>query len=127
MDTRTKIIPCDDIASLVGFDKWTAAVGTFDPLTATQASRLAELRGSGRKLLAVVLDEEDTLLTAEARGALVAALLDVDAVTVVKADHLSSLRRNPQLTVIIDPEGEKLRTAEFVEFVLRRQGLGKET
>jgi hypothetical protein len=127
VDTRTKIVPYGDVPSLIGLDEWTAAVGRFDPLTATQASRLAEFSRSGRKLLVIVLDEEGTLLTAEARAALVAGLREVDAVTVAKADHVSSLSRCPQLTVMLDPEGEKLRTAEFVNFVLRRQGLGQGT
>ncbi|MBV8811108.1 MAG: hypothetical protein JO033_20765 [Acidobacteriaceae bacterium] len=127
MDTRTKIIPYRDVPSLLGTEEWTAAVGTFDPLTAKQASRLADFKRTGRKLLVVVLDEEGSLLRSEARAALVAALRDVDAVIVVRADQLSNLSRNRQLTVVLDFEGEKLRTAEFVQFVLRRHGLMQES
>ncbi len=122
MDTRVKIVPYGELSSCIGRDKWIAVIGTFDPLTATQARRLAGFERTGRKLLAVVVDEEGALLPAEARALLVAALREVDAVSVANESEAAKLAANPAIETMIDSEGEKRRSHEFIEFILRRQG-----
>jgi hypothetical protein len=124
VDTRAKIIPYREVSSVIGCHKWIAVVGAFDPLTATQARRLADLKRTGRKLLAIVVEGESALLTAEARAALVAALREVDAVSV--ANDLANLAANPAVEIVMDSEEEKQRTNEFIEFVLRRQDSSSE-
>jgi hypothetical protein len=116
MDTRQKIITLEQV--LRG-DNWVAAAGTFDPLTLEQAERLAALAGRepGRKLLAVVEPGNRTLLSAEARAALVAGLRVVDAVVVATAQQV----RARGLAIEEDPAGEQRRSSNFVEFVLARQ------
>jgi len=121
VDTRAKIVPYRELSSLIGREKWIAVVGSFDPLTATQAGRLADLKRTGCKLLAVIVDEEGGLFTAEARAALVAALREIDAVLVANKSDCTALAANPALEMVMDSEGEKRRTHEFIEFVVRRQ------
>ena len=121
MDTREKIVPLAELPSRMGPGKWLAVVGLFDPLTAVQASRLAEL-ADGRRLLAIVLDEPGTLLPADARAALIAALREVSVVSIAApGEWESKLPGTPTVTVSYDPEAERARTAEFIEFVLNRQ------
>lgn len=91
------------------------AAGYFDPLTAEQAVRLANLKG-GRRLLALVLDRSDALLPVDARTTLIAALREVDAVA--KASELPD-----DLAVEVDADlaSDEERSRDFVEFVLARQ------
>ena len=122
MDTRNKILPLDDVPALLGATPWLAVVGFFDPLTATEAKRLAGLACRGRKLLAIVLQSENALLSAEARAELVAALRDVHLVAITKRERWRSIMPNrADLQIIEDPEGDKTRSAEFIKFVLTRQ------
>jgi hypothetical protein len=101
---------------------WLVVAGTFDPLTMIQARRLADLASNGRKLLAVVLGSSDTLLPAEARAELIASLRSVTAVAIANSDDWRNLvARNSRVQLIEDPEGERARTADFVQFVLDRQ------
>ncbi|MGA8029961.1 MAG: hypothetical protein WB992_22685 [Bryobacteraceae bacterium] len=82
VDTREKIVPPESTHSLFSDGDWVVVAGLFDPLTADQARRLAEHARNGRKVLAVVLKGENTLLTAEARATLVASLREVDDVII---------------------------------------------
>jgi hypothetical protein len=108
------------LAGRLGEGKWLAVVGRFDPLTAAQARRLAELSGQGRLILAVVEEAEGSLLPVEARTELVAALRSVQLVVRGNAE---ALKAYPEIEVVEDDEGERRRSAEFVEFVRRRQGV----
>ena len=101
-------------------------MGFFDPLTALQAKRLAEAATGGRKILAVVLDKPDSLLAADARAALVAAVRGVSAVAIAESpDWRSVLPGDADIEILDDLEAEKKRSAEFVEFVLTRQKAGQ--
>ena len=74
MDTSKKIVPSAEAVKLLRpdqHDQWVVVAGLFDPVTAKEATRLHLLAGDGQKLLAVVLDECETLLTAKARARLV--------------------------------------------------------
>lgn len=105
---------------------WLIVAGYFDPLTAGVAEGLRNLvdRDRPEKLLAVVLEGKETLLSAEARSVLVAALRSVDAVMVMPEE---------EMTVFI-PHGERIRfvsnrgadennSAMFETLVLARERL----
>ena len=94
-------------------------VGVIDPLTAAQAKRLC-----GHNLLAIVLDVPDTLLPAQARAELVAALRNVNAVLIAKPETWRSQLPKFCSTIVDDLEEDRNRTAEFVNFVLHRQRNG---
>ncbi len=123
MDTRGKIKSLEDLHSALADSKWIVVVGFFDPLTAIQAARLAEAANRGRKLLAVVLTASNSLLPADARAALVAAVRGVSTVVIADAaEWRSAIPQTADVAILDDLEGEKRRSAEFVEFILERQG-----
>ena len=121
MDTREKILPVSSLPAVLSSGEWTIVVGSFDPLTAAQARRIASLYTPGTKLLVVVVSDEDSLLDAGARAALVAALREVACVIVADDDSWrSALPSTPRIRLVEDPEGERRRSAEFVRFVIDR-------
>ncbi|MBV8817521.1 MAG: hypothetical protein JO022_04135 [Acidobacteriaceae bacterium] len=122
MDTREKIVVLSDAAERLRTGKWTVVPGLFDPLTATQAKRLHGLKEGGRKLAAFVEQGGETLLPAEARAALVAALRDVDLVCIAHGEWRKMIADSQRVRVVEDPDGEASRSAEFVKFVVERQG-----
>lgn len=79
MDTREKII---DAAQAVRIAQDGALVvkGTFDPLVAPLAARLASLKQNSRKMLVLIHTPSDAILPAPARAQLLAALTIVDYV-----------------------------------------------
>ena len=120
MDTREKIVAAATVGSLLRQGAWIAVAGLFDPLTALQANRIASFRREGKRVIAIVERGEDTLMTPEARAALIAALRTVDAVTI--ADRASSIvPPNSKIDLIQDAAGETARSRQFIEFVLERQ------
>ena len=120
MDTRSKIKPLKDLHSVLAGSKWAAIVGYFDPLTATQAKRFADAERDGRKVLAIVLIAPDSLLPADARAALVAAVRSVSAVVIAESQQWRSAIPH-DIALLDDLEAEKKRSAEFIEFILKRQ------
>lgn len=123
MDTRNKIISLADVSTTIAKGKWAVMVSRFDPMTVFEAERLAEL-GKDRKLLAVVLDEDGTLLEASARAALVAALRDVCAVAIASPESWRAmLQQSPAVKVIEDPTSDAARRNAFIEMVLTKQQL----
>ena len=95
--------------------------GLFDPLTPAQARWLAEFASDGRKLMAIVLESDDSLLTAKARAELVAGLRSVAVVAIANSEDWRKLiGQNARLQLIEDLEGERARTADFIQFVLNR-------
>ena len=100
---------------------WTAVVGLFDPLTAAQARRV-ENHQRGQTLV-IVLESADTLLPADARCHLMAALRSVDFV-VRAAGHewRSILPPNADVQVMEDPQAEKRHSEEFIQRIVSRQG-----
>lgn len=121
MDTREKIIALSEASARIRTGKWTIVPGLFDPLTATQANRLHRLKESGRNLLAVVQERQDTLLPVDARAALIAALRDVDLVCIANGEWRTAIMASENVQVIEDRNGEAARSAEFVRFVVERQ------
>jgi len=124
LDTREKIVPLGHVPALLAQGAWVVIPGLFDPLTAVVANRLSTL-ADGRNVLAIVLDHTDALLTGEARAILIAALRDVQAVTIANnGSWRASIPESAQIRIIEDPEGERQRSTEFAEFVMSRQRAG---
>jgi hypothetical protein len=98
-------------------------VGTFDPMTAEQAERLHALARHDRKLLAIVQQDNDDLLDADARAALVAALRDVTFVMVETADEgwRAVAETNGAVEVVEAGAEQRSRRKRFEQFVLERQ------
>ena len=121
MDTREKIIDLSEFARRLSAGRWTVVTALFDPLTAVQAKRISAFAQSDSKLAAIVLKGEKTLLTAEARAVLIAALRDVDLVAIADEEWRAHIPRSERIRVIEDPQGEAARTSEFIQFVVNRQ------
>ena len=112
----------NEIDPLLRSGEWVIAVGQFDPLTAAQASRLSALRMQGTKLLAIVLESRDALLPGEARATLIAALRDVDAVTVAEPEHWrSAVPSDARVRIVEDAQAEAARSADFIRYIVDRQ------
>ena len=79
MDTRTKIVPPAETRRLAASGAVVVS-GFFDPLLASHAERLAEMKREGSPLLVLIADPEDAILPARARAELVAGLRVVDYV-----------------------------------------------
>ena len=122
MDTREKIVDLENLPELLSRDAWAVVPGYFDPLTAEQAQRVRSFAESGHKVLIIVQSQADSLLTAEARAELGAALRTVSAVTISRHDEWRSLIPGSARVVLFEDEaGERKRSEKFVEFVLQRQ------
>lgn len=97
-------------------------MGFFDPLTAAEAKRLTAAANGGRKVLAIVLTSPDSLLSADARAALVAAIRGIDAVVIAEPQQWRSvLGQHANVAIDDDLESDKKRSADFVDFILKRQ------
>jgi hypothetical protein len=121
LDTRTKSLPLGELAAAFATGDWVVVAGLFDPLTPAQARWLAEFASDGRKLMAIVLESDDSLLTAKARAELVAGLRSVAVVAIANSEDWRKLiGQNARLQLIEDLEGERARTADFIQFVLNR-------
>jgi hypothetical protein len=118
VDTREKIVPLAELRRRMANGEWLAVVGLFDPLTALQALRVTEVSNGDGDLAAIVLDQPDTLLSADARAALVAGLRRVRLVSIARRDEWRDALR--QAKVFEDPT----HSDEFVKFVLERQNRG---
>jgi hypothetical protein len=122
LDTREKIVELSEAAKQFSTGEWMIVPGLFDPLTATQAKRLDAFTENGRKLAAIVLDNEQTLLSARARAALVAGLRSVNLVVIADPrEWPAMLPASPHIRVVEDQQSEAARSAEFVQFVIGRQ------
>jgi hypothetical protein len=111
MDTRTKIIDAAQ-ARLIASQGATVLSGYFDPLVASHAERLAELKNDDAPLLVLIATPADAILPARARAELVAGLAVVDYVCETADDvapHLSLEREHTD------------RLAQLIEHVHTRQ------
>ena len=80
MDTRTKIVTAAEAVRLAEAGA-TVVSGYFDPLIASQALQLSELKRDGKPLLVLIATPEHPILPPRARAELVASLKVVDHVT----------------------------------------------
>jgi bifunctional ADP-heptose synthase (sugar kinase/adenylyltransferase) len=79
MDTRSKIVPVEQ-AEQIAAEGATVVSGFFDPVLASHAERLADLKPGGAKLLVLIAEPDEPILPARARAELVAGLRIVDYV-----------------------------------------------
>jgi bifunctional ADP-heptose synthase (sugar kinase/adenylyltransferase) len=110
MDTRGKIVTKVDAARRAA-EGATVVSGYFDPLLASHARRLTELKG-GAKLIVAIEDPPRPILPARARAELVAGLRAVDFVV----ESLDGLR----VDVRLEQEDEQ-RFEELIAHVRSRQ------
>jgi hypothetical protein len=111
MDTRAKIVDAAHARILAGQGA-TVVSGYFDPLIASHAERLAELKNDDAPLLVLIATAPDAILPARARAELVAGLAVVDYVCETADDvapHLSLEREHTE------------RLAQLIEQVHTRQ------
>src|SRR5579864_1425611 len=111
MDTRTKIIDAAR-ARLIASQGAIVVSGYFDPLVASHAERLAELKNEDAPLLVLIATPADAILPPRARAELVAGLAVVDYVCETAdgvAPHLSLEREHTE------------RLAQLIEQVHARQ------
>ena len=79
MDTRTKIVSTEEAGRLAASGAIVVS-GFFDPMLASHAERLSQIKRYGVPLLVLVATPEDPILTDRARAELVASLTVVDYV-----------------------------------------------
>ncbi len=110
MDTRTKIVSTQEALRLAEAGA-TVVSGYFDPLIASHAQRLEELKDAA-PLLVLIATPEDPILPARARAELVASLAAVDHV----AEWSDEL--HPQIRLEQEDAG---RLERLIEHVHQRQ------
>jgi hypothetical protein len=111
VDTRIKIVDVGQ-ARLIAAQGATVVSGYFDPLVASHAERLAEVKRERAPLLVLIGTPDDAILPARARAELVAGLAVVDYVCETAdgvAPHLSLEREHAE------------RQAQLIEHVHARQ------
>jgi bifunctional ADP-heptose synthase (sugar kinase/adenylyltransferase) len=111
LDTRTKIVPLDEIRECLQNRAACWISGHFDPLLAEHIVRLAEAREPGRLLVVEVTNPAQPLLAQRARAELVAALSMVDFVVLGEKEAVGAAPMDA---------GIKER---FIEHVLERHRL----
>ncbi len=113
MDTRTKIVPAEEALRIAAAGARVVS-GYFDPLLASHAERLRELKLEGSPLMVAIAEPENPILPARARAELVAGLAVVDYV-VESAQGLNAAVRLE--------EEDSRRLDALIEHVHARQGL----
>jgi len=111
MDTRAKIIDAVR-ARLLAAQGATVVSGYFDPLVASHAERLAELKRERVPLLVLIATPDDAILPARARAELAAGLAVVDYVCETADDVAPHLSLESEHTE---------RLAQLIEHVHTRQ------
>ena len=114
MDTRAKIVDPGQ-ARLIAAQDATVVSGYFDPLLASHAERLAELKNENAPLLVLIATPADAILPPRARAELVAGLAVVDYVCETAdgvAPHLSLEREHTaRLAQLIEHAHARQRAA----------------
>jgi hypothetical protein len=112
VDTRTKIVPGAEAAKLATAGA-TVVSGYFDPLLASHARRLAQLRGGQTPLLVLISTPPDPILPARARAELVASLGVVD--------HVSEATEDIHVQIHLESEDDA-GLQKLIQHVHARQG-----
>ena len=125
MNTKSKIVAPDTLRREAE-DGAVVIAGWFDPLTAEWADSINKIAKAheGRRVIAVVLDHDDALLSRDARTILVAALRKIDVVTAISDPHWKRLLpADYNGPVYFDENAEMERSQRFKELVLSKSGL----
>ena len=118
LDTRRKIVRPESIDQAVPI---TLVSGYFDPLLASHAAKLAEIRRPGRKLAVVVCEPPEPVTPLLARAELVAALKAVDYVLVTEHNNLAEIiERVGPAEILQEEEADRERTRELIAHVRAR-------
>jgi bifunctional ADP-heptose synthase (sugar kinase/adenylyltransferase) len=111
LDTRSKIVPLDQIRILQDRTaRWIS--GHFDPLLAEHVGRLRRAREPGSLLVVEVTNPARPLLSQRARAELVAALAMVDYVVLSNVEPDTGLPAGPPLDADL--------SQRFIDHVLER-------
>ena len=124
MDTRTKILPASDAASLDPRRPLVLATGRFEilRLETVEELRRARERNSAKSLAVVIGPLDGELAPAAARAEMAAALRVVDYVFVAGEEAFHALVASLQPIEIIHlEEAEQRRTGQLIEHVQRLQ------
>jgi bifunctional ADP-heptose synthase (sugar kinase/adenylyltransferase) len=126
MDTRNKIIECDQTAGILGDLRARGVavkmvLGYFDVLSAEHVRRLREISTGTGALFVAVLDPPSPVLDGRARAELVAALGMVDYVVLGGERPAQALLRPFSADEIVREESaDLLRTRRLMEHVQHR-------
>ena len=103
-------------------DQLTVLIGHFDPLTASHARRINELKQTRGRLIAIVSDPPHPILKLRARTELVAALEAIDYVIPVQDNTATEILAVLRPGEVIQEEAADLdRTRALVAHVHQRQ------
>jgi bifunctional ADP-heptose synthase (sugar kinase/adenylyltransferase) len=121
VDTRTKIVSCDEARTAAGGKPVTIVTGSFDVLLAAHARELEGARGAGMLLVAVTSPPQ-SLLGGRARAEMVAALAVVDFVVSLDDGQMDGfLTAFPQARIVRLEAAHEQRMRELKAYVERRQ------
>ncbi len=123
LDTRQKIVAPQQAAALMErTEKLTVITGHFDPLTAAHARRLAGLHRNYHKIVAIVTNPPEPVLSLSARAELVAALAAVDYVIAAQDNTVAEIVARLKPDEVIHEEFADLeRTRDLIAHVRERQ------
>lgn len=126
MDTRHKIIGCEQAASIAAELRRQGAAlklvtGYFDVLVAEHVRRLREIAGDSAKLFVVVLDPPSALVAARPRAEMVAALAVVDYVIPAGEQACEQLLGRFAASEIVREESADLLRAERLSQHVQRR------
>lgn len=103
-------------------EKLTVITGHFDPLTAAHARRLAGLQRNFYKIVAIVTNPPEPVLSLSARAELVAALAAVDYVIAAQDNTVAEIVARLKPDEVIHEESADLeRTRDLIAHVRERQ------
>jgi bifunctional ADP-heptose synthase (sugar kinase/adenylyltransferase) len=125
-DTRNKIIDMARARQIAGEirskgSRLILVTGYFDVLVVDHLRRLKELAHDDGKLMAVVLDPPESLLTPRARAELVAALAMVDYVVLAGQNDPGELLAECPADAIVREEAADLRRRQELTAHVRRR------
>lgn len=126
MDTRQKIIGCEQAAALAADLRRQGATirvvtGYFDVLVAEHVRRLREIAAGSAKVFVVVLDPPSPLLAARARAELAAALAMVDYVVPAGEQAACELLSTfPAREIVREESADLLRAERLSQHVQHR-------
>jgi bifunctional ADP-heptose synthase (sugar kinase/adenylyltransferase) len=121
VDTRTKIVDWETALEKARECRTAVVTGYFDPLLASHATRIEELRAGFKRLIVLLSEPAEPLLDARARAELVAALDAIDYVVLPQARASSvEFERIEEVWVFREETADEARFERLVEHVHRR-------
>lgn len=123
MDTRKKIVGIDEAEALLAGVAFTLVTGYFDPLRAAHAERLEALARPDRKLVVMIKEPDQPLLSTSSRAELVAGLGVVDYVLLPRERASAALIERLAPADLMREEGaDEKRFQDLVLLAHQRNG-----